>query len=76
MMTAQVKRTHAKDKHVDLVDRYKEIGISAVAAAVQCKRSLTQSQPKKPRSKGNRTESRRGAHAKASAGRARHLAAR
>jgi hypothetical protein len=55
MMTERIKRPRSKDKNIDLVDRYKEIGISAVAAAVHC--SLAQSRPKKSRSKGKRKES-------------------
>ena len=42
-MPKRSKRTEAEDKHVDLVRRYKKIGISAVAAAVRRKTSPARS---------------------------------
>ena len=38
-MPKRGKSTEAEDKHVDLVQRYKKIGINAVAAAVRRKTS-------------------------------------
>jgi hypothetical protein len=51
-MPKRSKRTEAEDKHVDLVRRYKKIGISAVAAAVRRKSSPARSAETNPRPAG------------------------
>jgi hypothetical protein len=38
-MAKRVEHPNSNNKHLDLAHRYKELGIGAVAAAVQCKGS-------------------------------------